>query len=140
MAKRIVLAGGSGFVGQALAASFLADGYEIHILSRGTASTKLLGTVVPWDGATLGAWTESLEDAAAVINLTGKSTMAVIDKASCPAHRDLSEGMTVHCTVTVSGSKVPYRVKLTNVHDDPVSVPAELVVLLRVGVLAEPAR
>ena len=73
MAKRIVLAGGSGFVGQALAASLLADGYEVHILSRGNASGKLLGTVVPWDGAALGPWTESLEDAAAVVNLTGKN-------------------------------------------------------------------
>ncbi len=73
MAKRIVLAGGSGFVGQALAASFLADGWEVHILSRGKASGKLLGTFVPWDGATIGSWAESLEDAAAVINLAGKN-------------------------------------------------------------------
>ncbi len=73
MAKRIVLVGGSGFVGQALAASLLADGYEVHVLSRGTASPKLLGTVVPWDGRTVGPWAESLEDAAAVINLTGKN-------------------------------------------------------------------
>jgi uncharacterized protein (TIGR01777 family) len=73
MAKRIVLAGGSGFVGQALAASLLADDYEVHVLSRGAASPKTFGTVVPWDGATLGAWAESLEDAAAVVNLTGKN-------------------------------------------------------------------
>jgi uncharacterized protein (TIGR01777 family) len=73
MPKRIVLAGGSGFVGQALAASYLADGYEVHVLSRGAASRKLLGTVVPWDGETVGPWAESLEDATAVINLTGKN-------------------------------------------------------------------
>jgi uncharacterized protein (TIGR01777 family) len=73
MAKRIVLAGGSGFVGQALAASFLADGFEVHVLSRGAASSNALGTVIPWDGATVGPWAESLEDAAAVINLTGKN-------------------------------------------------------------------
>jgi hypothetical protein len=47
-----------------------------------------------------------------------------IDKASCPAHQDVSEGMTLRCTLTVSGSKVPYRVRLTNVHDDPVTVSA----------------
>ena len=73
MAKRIVLAGGSGFVGQALAARFLEDGYEVHVLSRGRASRNLLGTSVPWDGETIGPWAESLEDAAAVINLAGKN-------------------------------------------------------------------
>jgi uncharacterized protein (TIGR01777 family) len=73
MAKRIVLAGGSGFLGQALAASFLADGYDVHVLSRGAGSGKLLGTEVRWDGASVGPWAESLEDAAAVINLTGKN-------------------------------------------------------------------
>jgi uncharacterized protein len=73
MAKRIVLAGGSGFVGQALAGSLLADGYEVHVLSRGAAGASLQGTAIPWDGATVGAWAQSLEDAAAVINLTGKN-------------------------------------------------------------------
>jgi uncharacterized protein (TIGR01777 family) len=73
MAKRIVLAGGSGFLGQALAASFLTDGYDVHVLSRGRASRNLVGTIIPWDGATVGPWAESLEDAAAVVNLTGKN-------------------------------------------------------------------
>ncbi len=70
--KRIVLAGGSGFVGQALAARLLADGYEVIVLSRG-APGKARGSVVPWDGSTLGVWAKSLEDALAVVNLTGKS-------------------------------------------------------------------
>jgi hypothetical protein len=32
-----------------------------------------VGSVVSWDGATVGPWLQSLEDAAAVVNLTGKS-------------------------------------------------------------------
>ncbi len=70
--KRIVLAGGSGFVGQALANRLLADGYEVIVLSR-AASPSARGTVVPWDGATPGDWAKSLEDALAVVNLTGKN-------------------------------------------------------------------
>ena len=70
--KRIVLAGGSGFVGQALAGRLLADGYEVIVLSRG-APRNARGTVVPWDGSTLGDWAKSLEDALAVVNLTGKN-------------------------------------------------------------------
>jgi uncharacterized protein (TIGR01777 family) len=70
--QRIVLAGGTGFVGQALAGRLLADGYEVIVLSR-AASRNTRGTVVPWDGATLGAWAGSLEDSLAVVNLTGKN-------------------------------------------------------------------
>jgi hypothetical protein len=70
--KRIVLAGGSGFVGQALAGRFLADGYEVIVLSRG-APRNARGTAVSWDGATLGAWAETLEQSAAVVNLAGKN-------------------------------------------------------------------
>ena len=45
-------------------------------------------------------------------------------KATCPDDRDLREGMTVTCTLTVSGSKLPYKVKLTNVHDKRVTLVA----------------
>ena len=47
-----------------------------------------------------------------------------VSKASCPSDRDLSEGMTVLCTLTVSGSKVPFKVTLTDVHADKVKVTA----------------
>ena len=68
-------------------------------------------------------------DASAVesylVHMHGAPFSDGIDKASCPSHHDVSEGMTVRCTLTVSGSKIPYRVRLTNVHDDPVTVSAE---------------
>ena len=72
VSKRIVLAGGSGFVGQAFAARLLADGYEVIVLSRG-APRKACGNVVAWDGSTLGEWAKLLEDTLAVVNLTGKN-------------------------------------------------------------------
>ena len=70
--KRIVLAGGSGFVGQALAGRLLADGYEVIVLSR-RGPRNVRGIVVPWDGSTLGDWAKSLEDSLAVVNLAGKN-------------------------------------------------------------------
>ena len=70
--KRIVLAGGSGFVGQALARRLLADGHEVIVLSRG-APRNACGAVVPWDGSTPGDWATALEDTWAVVNLTGKN-------------------------------------------------------------------
>jgi len=79
--KRIVLAGGSGFVGQALAARLLADGYEVIVLSRG-APRKACGTVIPWDGSSVGDWAKSLEDTLAVVNLTGKNINCRLTQSS----------------------------------------------------------
>ena len=49
---------------------------------------------------------------------------AEVTGATCPTHHALSEGMTLTCTVDVSGAKLPYRVRLTHVHARHVSVSA----------------
>jgi uncharacterized protein (TIGR01777 family) len=72
-AKRIILAGGSGFLGQALAAHFLNAQWEVVILSRDPNRAGGVGRQVSWDARTLGSWQSELEGAAAVVNLTGKS-------------------------------------------------------------------
>src|SRR3954452_21522561 len=71
--NRIIIAGGSGFLGQALATRFLKAKTDVVILTRTPAGTKLAGRAVAWDARTLGPWQKELEGAAAVINLTGKS-------------------------------------------------------------------
>jgi uncharacterized protein (TIGR01777 family) len=72
-AKRIVIAGGSGFLGQALAHHFLNAYWDVIVLSRSPGQSGLLGRQVGWDARTLGDWAHEVEGAAAVINLTGKS-------------------------------------------------------------------
>jgi len=72
MAK-IILAGGSGFIGQILAGHFTGKGDEVIVLTRNSNST--IGNVkyVHWDGQTMGAWVNELEGSDVLINLTGKS-------------------------------------------------------------------
>lgn len=71
--NRIVLAGGSGFLGRALAAHFRALGREIVVLTR-TPKPRTDGVrEVGWDARTLGDWARELDGAAAVINLAGRS-------------------------------------------------------------------
>jgi len=71
--KRIVLAGGSGFIGTALAREFARRQYAVVVLTR-TPRPRTDGVrEVAWDGATAGGWGEHLVDAEAVINLTGKN-------------------------------------------------------------------
>jgi uncharacterized protein (TIGR01777 family) len=71
--KRIVLAGGSGFVGQALAPVLLANGYDVVVLSRGAARREGGIDYLQWDGRTLGAWASAIDSAEAIVNLTGKN-------------------------------------------------------------------
>jgi len=68
---KLVLAGGSGQVGNLLARSFHGGGDEVVVLSRRPADRPW--RVVAWDARTAGAWAAELEGADAVINLAGRN-------------------------------------------------------------------
>jgi uncharacterized protein (TIGR01777 family) len=70
--KRIVLAGGSGFLGSLLAAYLEPRGWEPVILTRRPAP-KQRWREVAWDARTLGDWRKEIDGACAVINLVGRS-------------------------------------------------------------------
>jgi uncharacterized protein len=65
---KIVIPGGSGHVGTALARTLHHAGHHVVILSRNVESPGRL-----WDGRTLGDWVSELDGADAVINLAGRS-------------------------------------------------------------------
>ena len=71
--RRVVLAGGSGFLGRALAANLLASGYAVTIVSRSDPHLDPRIRHVPWDGQNLGAWQQQLDGAQVVVNLAGRS-------------------------------------------------------------------
>lgn len=71
--SRIVIAGGSGFIGQALAARFIERRHDVVVLTRNAAARTDGVREVVWDGRTHSDWATELDGAAAVINLTGKS-------------------------------------------------------------------
>jgi uncharacterized protein (TIGR01777 family) len=71
--KRIVIAGGSGFIGSALAAEFSRRGCVVVVLTRAPHERKDGAREVAWDGKTVGDWVGELDGATAVINLTGKN-------------------------------------------------------------------
>jgi len=68
---KIVIPGGSGYVGTVLARAFQKKGDEVVVLSR-TPASKPWRTVA-WDGETLGEWVTEFEAADAIINLAGQS-------------------------------------------------------------------
>lgn len=77
--KRIILAGGTGFLGQALASHFMAGDDDVVVLTRHPTEAN----EIAWDGETLGEWTNQIEGAEAVINLAGRS----VDCRYTPANR-----------------------------------------------------
>lgn len=87
---RVVIAGGSGFIGVSLSRHLHQLGYAVTVLSRrgaGAISAPAGASgvrAVEWDARTLGAWTKEIEGAAALINLTGRS----VDCIKTPDHRD----------------------------------------------------
>jgi len=50
---------------------------------------------------------------------------AKVGKASCPGDLELKEGMAFTCKLSVDGARLPYRVRLTHVHDAKISIAAK---------------
>jgi hypothetical protein len=82
MMQKAVLAGGSGFLGRALAQRLAADGWEVVILTRNPAPDQAEGPATPirevhWDGETAGGWRKELDGAVGLVNFTGRSINCV---------------------------------------------------------------
>ena len=71
--KKLVIAGGTGFIGHAIARYFEKDN-EVVLLTRNSnrpAPGKC--RLVPWDARTLSGWVQELDGADLVINLAGEN-------------------------------------------------------------------
>lgn len=75
MARRIVISGGTGFIGRALARILLGGGYEVVILSRNPsragASLGVGAALARYDPHDAGSWAEHADGAFGIVNLAG---------------------------------------------------------------------
>ena len=90
MRPKVILAGGSGLLGRAVAQDLVKMGWDVVVLTR-TPQQQLAiepilaarARLVYWDGAEHGPWAAELEGAAALVNLVGRSINCVFT----PEHR-----------------------------------------------------
>ena len=73
MRNRIVVAGGSGFIGNLLTARFISADNEVVVLTRSPRQAEQSVRQVAWDGRNLGDWARELDSAHALVNLAGRS-------------------------------------------------------------------
>jgi uncharacterized protein (TIGR01777 family) len=81
---RIVIAGGTGFLGLNLARYFSGFDCEVVLISRHQPAKDDRWTHALWDGRTMGEWADHLEGAAALVNLAGRT----VDCIKTPDHCD----------------------------------------------------
>ena len=74
---RVIITGGSGLIGRALASEMLKDGHEVIALSRDpgrhTAHLPSGLRLEQWDGQTAKGWGHLVEQAGAIVNLAGEN-------------------------------------------------------------------
>ena len=81
--RKIVLAGGSGFLGQALLPHLLDAADEVVVLTRGKPAEKSRVRYVTWDAVNAGPWETELAGAEAIVNLVGRT----VDCRKTPANK-----------------------------------------------------
>jgi uncharacterized protein (TIGR01777 family) len=81
---RIVIAGGSGFLGISLTHYLTNSGWTVVILSRSRPRVDGPWEYVPWDARSLGTWSRTLDGASGLVNLAGRS----VDCIKTPDHQD----------------------------------------------------
>lgn len=70
---KIVIAGGSGFLGNELIRHFESSNHDVIILTRGKSKTVGKTIFVQWNASSEGDWETCLDNSDVLINLTGKS-------------------------------------------------------------------
>jgi len=116
--KRVVIAGGSGFLGRSLARHLSEAGYEPVVLSRSEPREDGPWRWAAWDGRSIGDWAGELDGAAALVNLAGRT----VDCIKTPDHCDEILRSRVESTrvlgeaMQASANRPPVWVQMSTAH------------------------
>lgn len=101
---KVVIAGGSGFLGRILTERLTRSNHSVVVLSRNPETVRNAFTkaeVESWDAASLGTWAKRIDGADAVVNLTGES---IAGKRWSRMQKDLISDSRVSSTRAIVGA------------------------------------
>jgi uncharacterized protein len=81
--RRVVIAGGTGFLGRSLAAFLARRDWEVVVLGRRPRAVDSRWRQLTWDARTVGPWARELDRADALVNLAGRSVDCVKTPERC---------------------------------------------------------
>lgn len=71
--KKVVIAGGTGFIGKMLCSHYKSRAFEVVVLTRGLSFTENEIRFIHWNAKALGPWQNELDGAQILINMNGRS-------------------------------------------------------------------
>ncbi|QWX83037.1 TIGR01777 family protein [Cellulophaga sp. HaHaR_3_176] len=71
--NKLIIVGGSGFLGNAIAKHFVNTFKDIVILTRGASETKNGIRYTSWDAKSVGSWAKEFDNCDVLINMVGRS-------------------------------------------------------------------
>lgn len=96
--RRIIIFGGSGFLGIGLSGHLAAAGFDVTIVSRSAPRAAGPWQHQAWDGRTVAAWAAVLDGADAIVNLSGRT----VDCIKTPDHCDEILRSRVESTIAIA--------------------------------------
>jgi len=95
--KKVLIFGGTGFIGRSLAFHLKKNGIEPILISRNKPDSIIDFKFKKWDSLSVGEWKETLDNSMAVVNLAGKT----VDCIKSPDNCDLILKSRLNSTITI---------------------------------------
>ncbi len=120
---KIIIAGGTGFIGLSLARHLSERGFCPILMARNKPEIKTDFEFIPWDAVSQGDWVHSLNGALAIVNLTGRT----VDCLKTPANCDVILRSRVESTKAIGSAlrkvqnppKVWVQMSTAHIYGDP---------------------
>ena len=128
--KRIIIAGGSGFLGTSMATEFSRAGAKVTVLARSKQTLTGDWAYQSWDGRSVGGWIKSIDGSDAIVNLAGRTVNCI----KTPDHQDEILRSRIESTrvlgqaIRIVNSPPPVWVQMSTAHiygDPPTAVCTE---------------
>ena len=122
--SRILIFGGTGFIGQSLAAHLVERGKEPVLIARNRPH-DLAFDFEPWDAVHVGDWARLLEVAEAIVNLAGKTVDCIKTPDNCDlilrSRVDSTKAIGEALTRCANPPKVWVQMSTAHIYGDPPS-------------------